>query len=269
MTAGEPNFTGIYGGTANPLRQVFMMGVVWRLSEDFKHGNLDLLEVGSWAGASALTWGQALETHNEGNGSLTCVDAWKPYYDIEEIPDELSRLINEALKDDEPYRVFSDNMKFMPPSIDLTVRRGWSSEVLPTLPENSFHLVYLDSDHSYAAVSEDLHRASNLVVDGGIICGDDLELQAHEVDASIARERPKLDKAVDPNSGTEFHPGVALAVAEAFGPVSSWHGFWAMRKEGDTWQPVSLEGMPAQVPNYLDLENLIGLKAALMEYGMQ
>ena len=55
-----------------------MIGVIWRLAHDFGREPLNLVEVGSWAGASTLTWGQ-------GSGftiitvSLICVDAWKPY----------------------------------------------------------------------------------------------------------------------------------------------------------------------------------------------
>ena len=85
MNMNRPNLSGIYGGTANPLRQVFMIGAIWRLARDFGGEPLDLVEVGSWAGASALTWGQGLYSHNDGTGSLICIDAWKPYFNPENI----------------------------------------------------------------------------------------------------------------------------------------------------------------------------------------
>ena len=106
MTEEKPNLRGIYGGTVNPLRQVFMIGAIWRLARDFGGYQLSLLEVGSWAGASALTWGQALQEYNNGRGSLTSIDAWKPYYVPENMPDAFGREINQVLETDEPYQVF-------------------------------------------------------------------------------------------------------------------------------------------------------------------
>ncbi len=267
-TASAPYFEGIYGMTANPTRQVFMIGLVWRVALDLGGRGIDILEVGSWAGASALTWGQALEIHNEGRGALTCIDAWQPYYAREEIPDDVSQEINAALETNEPYQIFSDNMRFLPPGTDLRVRRGWSTDILPSLAAETYDIVYLDGDHCYAGISADLDSGCRLVRDGGVICGDDLELQGHQVDASIAAQRPKLDKQRDEASGTVFHPGVTLAVAERFGEVSAWNGFWAMRKVADGWQRVNLRGMPAHFPNHLSPKNLTGLKAYLMQHGL-
>ncbi len=180
----------------------------------------------------------------------------------------MSREINEALSNDEPYGVFLQNTQHLPLKVDLTVRRGWSSDVLPTLSLESFDLVYIDGDHSYQGVSADIEASGTLVNDGGIICGDDLELQAHQVDALIAKDSPNLDKYQDEKSGIVYHPGVTLAVSDKFGPVSSWHGFWAMQKIGAHWQKVSLEGMPPHIPSTISVQNLIGLKALLMERGI-
>tara|TARA_B100000315_G_scaffold220156_3_gene222593 strand:- start:456 stop:1262 length:807 start_codon:yes stop_codon:yes gene_type:complete len=262
-----PKFSSIYGMTANPLRQVFMMGAIWRLALNKQNASLNILEVGSWTGASALTWGEALEIHNNGNGEITCIDAWEPYYNDTEILDDLSRQINDALSGDEPFQVFQKNMEHLPPSVNLNVRRGWSQDILPTLAHDSFDLVYIDGDHSYQGVSVDLENCCPLVNKGGFICGDDLELQSHQVDATIALQQPNLDKLHDQFSDTTYHPGVTRAIGEKFGRVSSWHGFWAMQKLDGHWQEVSLAGMPPHIPSFISPENLIGLKALLMERG--
>ena len=253
--------------TANPLRQIFMMGSVWFLTRKKRNQFLKILEIGSWSGASALTWVEALDVHNSGKGVLNCIDAWKPYYSQNEIYDDLSKDINDALASDEPYKVFSENIKFIPAAIKVKVHRGWSAEILPKLEQTGFDLVYIDGDHSYQGVSSDIEHSSRLVKDGGIICGDDLERQSHQVDATIAKERPRLDKMLDKTTNTIFHPGVTLAIGEIFGPVSSWHGFWAMQKKGNQWKKISLKGMPPHIPSFLSLKNLIGLKALLMEKG--
>jgi len=262
----KPNFSGIYGMTANPLRQVFMMGVVWFLTNK-KNQPINILEIGSWSGASALTWGSALDIHNSGKGTLTCIDAWKPYYNQNDINDDLIREINEALANDEPYKIFKQNLKFLPATVKLKICRGWSSDILPGLKRANFNLIYIDGDHSYKGVLSDIQLSSGLVKEGGIICGDDLELQSHQVDLAVARGKPHLSKMIDKSTNKMFHPGVTLAVGDVFGSVSSWFGFWAMQKKNNQWEKISLKGMPPHIPSFLSLENLIGLKALLMERG--
>jgi predicted O-methyltransferase YrrM len=40
-----------------------------------------------------------------------------------------------------------------------------------------FDMVFIDGDHAYSSVARDIRDYAPLVVDGGYICGDDLELQ--------------------------------------------------------------------------------------------
>jgi hypothetical protein len=103
-----------------------------------------------------------------------------------------------------------------------------------------FDLVYLDGDHRYKQVSTDIRNAERLVGDGGILCGDDLELQAPAVDLENAKDNAHLDFILDPKTGQYYHPGITLAVAECFGDVSSWDGFWAVRKCGSKWEKVAI-----------------------------
>ncbi len=52
----RPIFDAKYAILSAPVRHVMMMGVVWHLAKG-KHGqNIDILEIGSWYGASALSW---------------------------------------------------------------------------------------------------------------------------------------------------------------------------------------------------------------------
>ncbi len=215
-----------------------------------------------------MTWGQALDLYNKAKGDLTCVDPWAPFNDLAENPGEIGADMEQALARDEPFRVFQENIKFLPKGIDVHIFRGRSSDILPTLDRDSFDLIYIDGDHGYETVSSDIEMSRALIREGGIICGDDLELQAHECDATIARARPTLDLFLDEPSQTHYHPGVTLAVGENFGPASSWYGFWAMQKKEGRWLRVNLDGMPPHIPTHLPAQSLIGLKALLMEHGL-
>ena len=56
-----------------------------------------------------------------------------------------------------------------------------------------------------------------MIEENGIICGDDLNLQMHQVNADNAKVNRNKDFIRDPLSGKNFHPGVTIAVDEVFG----------------------------------------------------
>jgi hypothetical protein len=264
----RPVFDGIFGATANPLRLIFMIGAVWRLSREPAADKVQILEIGSWCGASALAWGEGIERYFGGNGKITCVDAWQPYVDLDTNQGGADRDMDAALRDGEPFEIFRHNIGFLPDSVAVDIRKGWSRDVLPKLPAGLYDLVYIDGDHTYAGVLSDIEQAAPLVRTGGILCGDDLELEAGQCDLGVLQARPNMDKHVDPARGVQYHPGVAKAVGEFFGPVSSWSGFWAMQKTTEGWAKIPLNGMPPHIPRHLHPKSLMGLKALLMAEGL-
>ena len=67
----------------------------------------------------------------------------------------------------------------------VEVYSGPSSQVLPTLSDHSLDFIYLDADHSYEGVKNDLAQAWRLVRYGGFIAGHDYSINAEKcVDAS-------------------------------------------------------------------------------------
>ncbi len=217
------NFEGPLGGTANPVRMIYMLGAVWRLSQSLGPESIRILEIGSWTGLSALAWADA---------------------------------------------VFQNNMRSLPDTVTLEVHRGWSRDVLPTLEAEAYDLVYIDGDHSYAAVRADIADAMKLVRSGGILCGDDLELQLQDGVADISADKPRIDEIYEPERKVWYHPGVTKAVGEVFGAVSAWFGFWAMQKRKDCWQVVDLDGMPIRIPRHIPPKTMFAMKKVMMELGL-
>lgn len=67
----------------------------------------------------------------------------------------------------------------------VEVYSGLSSLVLPTFADHSLDFIYLDADHSYEGVKNDLAQAWRLVRYGGFIAGHDYSINAEKcVDAS-------------------------------------------------------------------------------------
>jgi len=259
-----PNFEGAYGITTSPIRLIIMIGTIWRLTQEITSRPIRILEIGSWSGASTLSWGQAIQEYNNGNGSITCIDAWKPYTDLATNSDSTNQMMDEALRHADPFQVFQENIKFLPESVEVEVLRGWSQEILPQMTGRSFDLVYIDGDHAYERVKSDLSYAADLINEGGIICGDDLELPASDCDLSILETLPAIDLYYDEELDKHYHPGVSKAVGDYFGEVSSWYGYWAMQKSETGWGKVSLKDMPLVLPTYIPTDQLMELKVQLL-----
>jgi predicted O-methyltransferase YrrM len=198
----------------------------------------EILEIGSWAGASAVSWGHALNTCFRGKGHILCVDPWES----DDVPDIKS--------------IFLHNVRAA--GIDALVEPfdGTNHEAFSALKERRFDVIYIDGDHAYPHVSFDIANARRHLRPGGIICGDDLEVQVDEITmADVIDSTDRGDSwALSPKDGNGYHPGVTRAVAEAFGAVSSWFGFWAVQENGESWVRIPLDDMEA------------GMPPALMEY---
>jgi len=265
LPQGKPYLDGIFGLTGPALRHVHMAAIIWRLAKDFGSTDLQAVEVGSWCGASTLTLAHAMARYNKNVGQVICIDAWKPYIDTKINLDEKYKRMQQALCNGQPIRVFNHNRQFVPKGISVNAICGWSTEILPMLPRERYHCIFIDGDHRYEAVRADIENSLPLVIDGGVICGDDLELQADECNTSIVNESPGIDYYYDVNAKKYFHPGVTRAVGERFGRVSAWHGVWAMRKHRGTWKSLSLQGRPFYCPPHIIGRDLIDLKLDILE----
>jgi predicted O-methyltransferase YrrM len=237
-----------YGILSAPVRHVMMIGTVWHLTRKRKNPDLSILEIGSWYGASALSWAQGLKEHNDSQGTLTCLDGWEPFFDRSLHKDDVYVAMEQALGSDAAYGIFQHNMSTLPATIRRQHLRGKSDALLPLLKDASFDVVYIDADHTYEPVKRDIENSLRLVKEGGIICGDDLNLQMEQVDQDFARKNKLIDFTKDPKTGRNFHPGVTLAVHEIFGPVAMWGGYWAMQRTPGGWSPFSLKDMPVIYP---------------------
>lgn len=209
---------------------------------------LSVLEIGSWAGGSAITIGNELRAHAKAGSRLFCLDPWQPY-DDRTGSSYIDGPMQAALSNGSAFQLFMHNVKAAGLSDLVVVLRGTSADILPKLAPGTFDLVFVDGDHRYAAVKSDLMLSIPLVRDGGILCGDDLEKQFPDVDAAACIGAERDDSIVDPKSGATYHPGVARAVHELIGPVAEKAGFWAIRKVGEGFIPPELaDVITADIP---------------------
>lgn len=215
-----------------------------------------VLEVGSWVGGSTLTWAEAISRILPHKGSILCVDSWEPSFCETELNSDNPRLdhyqrMTSLAADDGAYHLFRYNTSFAG-GMGVTVAhfRGRSEVVLPYLESGHFDLVYIDASHYYDDVRRDINEAKRLVRADGIICGDDLERQLHEIDARFYWDKRNTDLVSRSLNEGGFHPGITYSVGEAFGPVSCYEGFWIVRKSGGGFRNVTFSSIECFVPSH-------------------
>lgn len=265
LAGGKPYFPpGLFGIQSSAERYIYMQATVHLLTQVRRGQPLRILEIGSWVGASALTWLDALDRYAEGKGEVWCCDLWEPYLEVTPeraihasgvLPaEDVGLAMDVAAKAGVAEALFDYNVARAGGNGRVVRIKGDSARVLTGLASESFDLVYIDGDHRMEAVRRDVAEAKRLVRRGGIVSGDDLEHQLHEVDGDFARAQTTADWLVDPKSGQGYHPGVTVAVAEGFGQVSAYGGYWLMRRVGDAFQQVSLTGQPLHIPPHVPVD---------------
>jgi predicted O-methyltransferase YrrM len=205
---------------------------------------LSILEIGAWAGASTVSWGEGLLRYFAGRGHIVSVDAWASH--TEPVAD-LAPTAG-AIK-----HVFLHNVRASGLAAMVEPVQAESDAAFDQLAGRRFDVIYVDGDHRYEQVRRDLANAKKYLTPGGVICGDDLEVQMGDGADDIVAETVARNEAwaAHPESGLGFHPGVTQAVFESFGRVSAWGGFWAMAETEGGWEPISLDGIDAEVPRCL------------------
>jgi hypothetical protein len=58
----------------------------------------------------------------------------------------------------------------------VKILRGWTWDILPTLPETSLDYVYIDADHSYEGMKRDLKLIQSKLKPDGYLMGHDYEM---------------------------------------------------------------------------------------------
>lgn len=224
------------------------------LSLSSERDRLSILEIGSWAGASTYSWCEAIARYYDRNGHVTCIDVWDQNIEpVQASPGEKTPAILDVFLHNVEASGYSDLVVHM---------QSTSDRAFEQLEGQTFDVIYIDGNHSYGHVLNDIVHSIDVLECGGIICGDDLEIQADQISEPVLLTHSEIGTgwAVNPQTGDGYHSGVTRAVAETLGTVSSWHGFWAVKDTEIGWDLIDFESIEAPVPPPLMQYNNEGLK---------
>lgn len=118
----------------------------------------DIVEVGSWTGRSTVALANAAMP-----SIVHAVDTW------EGSPGEISA---ELAADRDVYGEFCANIRVCTNGNVLAYRQGWRDYFAEW--DTPVRLVFIDAEHSYREVADNIAAVLPLLVPGGIVCGDDV-----------------------------------------------------------------------------------------------
>lgn len=131
-----------------------------------KYKPLQILELGSWHGKSAVTFGNECLANNL-DSKILCVDTWLGSYEYWTTYTERQSLVADS------FDVFCSNV--VANGLDATILpfRQTTKNAINILKYHNikFDLIYWDSDHS--SVLQDLLMCDDIIANGGVIVVDD------------------------------------------------------------------------------------------------
>lgn len=116
-------------------------------------------EVGAFYGANLLSVALTYGVHPD--SVLVAIDPWTDYSEYPEYKGQQEMIYDTFMKNVEPYLN------------KIQVKRGYSHELLPTLEDSSFDIIYIDGNHEPEYVLEDAVLAFRKLKVGGRLIFDD------------------------------------------------------------------------------------------------
>jgi len=120
-------------------------------------------EIGVWRGAYAATFCEANPAMH-----MLCVDPWLSYPAWQDTKNSLEPVAQEQLME----KSYQDACARLGP-LNATLVRKFSAEAAADVPDGSLDFAYVDANHVYDAVIEDLTIWSTKVRSGGFVAGHD------------------------------------------------------------------------------------------------
>jgi hypothetical protein len=145
-------------------------GIQYRLADNwfsivdinnYKNKPIMYLEIGAFYGANILSVEKSYGLHND--SKLYCIDPWEDYNEYPEYKNQQSTI----------YNTFISNVEKSGAKDKLIVNRGYSNNVIPTLEDNFFDIIYIDGNHEPEYVLEDAVLSFRKLKIGGIMIFDD------------------------------------------------------------------------------------------------
>jgi len=173
---------------------------------DLCKGTRSALEIGCWLGESTEVIAREVKRNS---GEMVVIDWFKGCDGTK---------IGDASKSNNIQQMFIDNMTECGLMDVITIIRADSKKAHKFLKDNYFDFIYIDADHRYSNLIQDLQNYYQKLIYGGVFCGHDFDSDAFD------------EARVEEDSFNSIHHGVIKAVGAMFRPVQVTCSIWSRRK---------------------------------------
>ena len=170
--------------------------------------NAIFVEVGSWKGHTASILG---EIAKKGGGQVYCIDTWKGTFGE---PTEAGEFAFGYPTDS--FAVFQHNIEAFELTKVVTPLIMESATATTIFSDGIADMVFIDADHRYKGVKQDIELWWPKVKVGGILCGHDCEEYYSDLSPRL---RKRIDETLDGDYSFDIllHSGVIKALHDCFG----------------------------------------------------
>ena len=180
------------------------------------------VEAGTWTGNSACIFGEIIQKLN---GKLYCVDWFKGTSDLS---------LGDITSYVDVYKIFLNNIKTQKLEDTILPMKMSSKEGSLLFKDESLDFVFLDANHKYEYIKEDIELWYPKLKKGGIFSGHDCDwdLKTNPFDINkYIKFPPYYDYHYILEIDASIHSGVVKAVYEKFPNVNMERGIWWIKKE--------------------------------------
>ena len=176
------------------------------LAESVARPQMKIIEIGTWKGCTASHLGGVAKKYG---GSVYCVDHWQG---------NEGTWNAEIVRSFDVFNIFRSNMMKLGLWGVVKALYMTSEEAGGIIKDNSIDLVFIDADHCYLPILQDIKLWLPKVKVGGILCGHDCEGFYREY---TKQERAVIDSnlevdIVQMDSNRPCHPGIIKALHQCF-----------------------------------------------------
>jgi predicted O-methyltransferase YrrM len=160
--------------------------------QDIREGGI-VVELGSYKGESAMALGHGIKKYGK-NAKLFCVDPFVPVK-LSENPSKGEKKFNKNLRKYNMRLIFEKNMAKYPHS---TLQEK-SEDAHVRFQFTPIDFIYIDAEHTFKAVLNDIRKWINHINIGGVMCGHDYNLPdvKRAVDSYFSTDEYKIETPVD------------------------------------------------------------------------
>jgi predicted O-methyltransferase YrrM len=165
--------------------------------EDYSLRPINYLEIGAYYGANLLSVANYYGKHPD--SKLYAIDPWSDYDEYPEYKGRQSSI----------YNTFLRNICESGHADRIIIKRGYSNDEIPKLPDDFFDIIYIDGNHQPEFVLEDAVLSFRKLKQGGVMIFDDYgwggpDLTQRGVDAFLSGYRDKITRIRDPRNTQLF-----------------------------------------------------------------